>query len=136
MVTLEFPFSYDDYISPIFEPSNLICAIELWRSREEMLEWKFERFCEKCDDCNWIQGFCFPTKILLFKKFVKVSKTCKILLKWLFEKLSCVKPVLANFSQFFKLHETNFWSWLWRTHFQSNLKKYLSESNGTCFIVI
>ena len=65
-----------------------------------------------------------------------MSKTCKSLLKWLFDKLSCVKPILTNFSQFFELHKTNFSSWLWRTHFQSNLKKYLSESNGTCFIVI
>ena len=29
-----------------------------------------------------------------------------------------------------------FLSWLWRTYFRSNLKEYLSESNGTCFIVI
>jgi len=74
--------------------------------------------------------------ILLPNKFVKVTKTCKSLLKWLFDKLFRVKPVLTNFSQFIELHETNFSSWLWRTHFRSNLKKYLSESNGTCFIVI
>ena len=116
--------------------SSLICAIELWRWREEVLEWKIERLCEKCEDWNWIQEFCFPTKILLSNKFVKMSKTCKSFLKLIFDKRFCVKPVLTNFSQFIELHETNFSSWLWRTHFRSNIKKYFSESNGTRFIVI
>ena len=55
--------------------------------------------------------------------------------KMAFWQTFCEKPVLTNFSQFFELHETNFSSWLWRTHFRSNLKKYLFESNVTCFIV-
>ena len=136
MVTLEFPFAYNDYINPHFWPLKPHLHIKLWRSSEEVLEWKFERVWEKCEDWNQVQEFCFPTKILLSKKLVKVSKICKSLLKWLFDKLSCVKPILTNFSQFFELHETNFSSWLWRTDFRSNLKKYLSESNGICFIVI
>ena len=108
MVTFEFPFTYDDYINPHFRPlkphlRNL--ALEI---REEVLEWKFERLCEKCEDWNWIQEFCFPMKIFLSNKFFKVSKTCKSSLKCLFDKLFCVKPVLKNFFQFIELHETNF----------------------------
>jgi hypothetical protein len=38
-----------------------------------------------------------------------MSKTWKSLLKWLFDKLSRVKPILTNFSQFLKLHETIFY---------------------------
>ena len=64
---------------------------------------------EKCEDWNQIREFCFPTKISFSNKLVKVSETCKSLLKWLFDKLSCEKPVLTNFSQFFELHETNFY---------------------------
>ena len=118
---------------PIFEPSSLICTIELWRSREEVLEWKLEWFCEKCEDCNWIQGFFFPTKILISKKFVKLSKTCKNLLKWLFDKLFCVKPILTNFSQFIELHETNFSSWLWRTHFRFEYQEILIQIEWDLF---
>ena len=73
---------------------------------------------------------------LTLLRSISKAQMWKSLLKWLFDKLSCVKPVLTNFSQFLELHETNFLSWLWRTYFRSNLKKYLSKSNGTCFIVI
>ena len=81
----------------VFLPSSLICTFELWRSSKEELEWKFEWVCEKCEDWNQIQEFWFPTKILISNKLFKVSKTWRSLLKWLFDKLSYVKPVWQTF---------------------------------------
>ena len=108
MVTLEFPLAYNDYINPYFwplKPHLCIWALEIEQRRVRV---KVEQVWEKCEDWNWFQEFCFPTKILFPNKLVKVSETCKSLLKWLFDKPSCEKPVLTNFSQFFELHETNY----------------------------
>ena len=125
MVTLEFPFVYNDYINPYFRPLKPhLCnwALEIERRSVIVKVWVIV----------WeVWGLKLNSRILLSNKFFKVSKTWKSLLKWLFDKLFCVKPVLTNFSQFIELHETNFSSWLWRTHFRLNLKKYLSELNGT-----
>ena len=136
MVTLEFPFTYDDYINPHFRPLKPhLCnwALEIERRSVRVKVWAivWEVWGLKPNSRIFISNEDFA-----FQQIVKVSKTCKSLLKWIFDKLSCVKPVLTNLSQFFELHKTNFSSWLWRTHFRSNIKKYLSESNGTCFIVI
>ena len=101
MVTLEFPFTYNDYINPHFwplKPHLHIWALEIERRKVRLKVWA----------SVWeVWGLKPNSRILLsnkdfsFQKIVKVSKTCKSLLKWLFDKLSCVKPVLTNFSQFF-----------------------------------
>ena len=109
MVTLECPSTYNDYITHIFDPSSLICAfwaLEIERRRVRVKVWTSVR---EVWGLKPILRICFPTKISFSNKLVKVSETCKSLLKWLFDKLSCEKPVLTNFSQFFELHETNFY---------------------------
>ena len=43
------------------------------------------------------KNFAFQRRFHFQNKLVKVSETCKSLLKWIFDKLSCEKPVLTNF---------------------------------------
>ena len=110
MVTLEFPFAYDDYINPHFRPLKPHLhnwALEIERRSVRVKVWAI----------LWeVWGLKLNSRILLSNEdfafqqfFVKVSKTCKSFLKWLFDKLFCVKPVLTNFSQFNELYETNFY---------------------------
>ena len=145
-MTLEFPFTYNDYINPHFwplKPHLHNWALEIERRSVRVKVWAIlwevwglklnSRILLSNEDFAFQQIFQSEWNM---QKFSKMAFWQTFFRKANFDKLSCVKPVLTNFSQFFKLHETNFSSWMWRTHFRLNLKKYLSESNGTCFIVI
>ena len=97
MVTLGFPFAYNDYINPYFwplKPHLCIWALEIERRRVRVKVWASVREVWGLKSNSRIF---FPTKILLPKKLVKVSETCKSLLKWLFDKLSCENQFWQTF---------------------------------------
>ena len=127
MVTLELPFTYDSYINPHSLPLKLHLrnwALEIKRKSVRARVWA----------SLWeVWGWWVNPRSLLSKKFVKVSKTCKSLLKCIFDKLSCVKQVLTNFYQFFELHKTNFSSWLWRNTFSIESQEILIQIEWDLF---
>ena len=91
MVTLEFPFTYDDYINPHFRPLKLHLrnwALEIKRKSVRARVWA---------NLWEVWGLWVNPRILLSNKVFKVSKTCKSLQIWLSYKLLCIKPVLTNF---------------------------------------
>jgi hypothetical protein len=91
LVTFGFTFTYNDYINPHFrplKPHSRIWALEIERRSVRVKVWASVRE---------VWGLKPNSRILLSNKIVKVSKTWKSLLKWIFDKLSCVKPIFHLF---------------------------------------
>ena len=83
----------------------------MWFSREETILSKFSRFF-------------IPLKFVSEEKIFQLWKL-KLLTQFSNTRHSFIIP-----------HETNFSSRIVRPYFQSNLKKYILESNETCFFMI
>ena len=84
---------YKPHFRPL-KPHFCFWALEIEQRRVRVKVWASVRE---------VWGLKPNSRILLPNKIVKVSKTCKILLKWLFDKLSCVEPVLTIFFPLIRL---------------------------------
>ena len=132
-MTLELPFDYPSYITPHFRPHEPhLCTLALESKRRDH-EWEFS-----CD-FGMKRGFC-----LSFKYFSshwslwsekKISKYESLNFSHNFQTQDILSSNLKLFLSSNPMRHT-FSSRIVKTYFQTNLMKYISESNETCFLII